>query len=214
MREGRLALVGEGGGAFHRLSVEPLEAYRVEFETSRFATFEEHIASFRATTAEIRADAFGADAALATVESLYAETATEIEAAMAPGNAAGRQRLFDRWAGSLALPLRRHVDALEVDRFVSDGATALFLLESPEPLAFDSEVTVALRSGAGVPVRVVADGSCTRALLVPVSVGGAAAEPVPAGACELTFTLDRVRYRADAPDESSNYRATASIGVP
>jgi hypothetical protein len=215
VRAGRLALVGEGGGAFHRLSVEPLEAYRVEFETSRFATFEEHIASFRATTAEIRADAFGADAALATVESLYAETATEIDAALAPGNAAGRQRLFDRWAGSLALPLRRHVDALEVDRFVSDGATALFLLESPEPLAFDSEVTVALRSGgADVPVRVVADGSCTRALLLPVSAGGGAAQPVPGGACELTFTLDRVRYRAEAPDDASNYRATASIVVP
>ena len=43
VREGRLALVAHDGGAFSNLVVESLDAYRFEFQSSRFINFEEHI---------------------------------------------------------------------------------------------------------------------------------------------------------------------------
>lgn len=215
VREGRLGLVTIGSCSVGRLSVEPIEAYRFEFVASRFATFEDHIASFRGVAATIPADAFGPGTSSSTVAALVAETAPDIETANVSGDASVRQRLFDRWTSTLSLPLRRRVEYLEVDRFVGANGTELFVIESPEPLGFTSDVTLTLRCGGiEVAVWVISDAARMRALVIPVSSSGTESAPIAAGDCELTFSLDRSRYRVEAPDTSSNYRATTTIVIP
>lgn len=153
LREGRLALVAQDGGAFSRLVVEPLDAYRFQFLSSRFINFEEHIGSFGGEVTPIPVDAAGSGAATETVASLLTATATEIAAVMAAGaDPEQRQRLFDRWVRGLALPLRRRMTGLELSRLVSDGNTELFLLESPEPLPFSEDVSLALKKRAVIPL--------------------------------------------------------------
>jgi hypothetical protein len=143
IREGKLALVADGAGAFHTLVVEPLDAYRFEFQASRYVDFPAHIGSFGGEMAELDADASGL--ATETAASLLAAMGTEIQAVMAPGgDAEARQRLFDRWTTGLALPLRGRTSALQLTRLVRAGRTDLLLLESPEPLPFSRDVRVEL----------------------------------------------------------------------
>lgn len=143
IREGKLALVADGGGKFHNLVVEPLDAYRFQFQASRFVDFPTHIASFRGKMDELPADTSGL--ATATAATLLADTGAEIADLMRPGaDSEARQRLFDRWTTGLALPLRKRTTALEVTRVVSVGQTELLLLESPEPLPFSVDVRVEL----------------------------------------------------------------------
>jgi uncharacterized protein (DUF58 family) len=61
------------------------------------------------------------------------------------------------------------------------------------------------------PVRVLTNGGETQALIVPVTAAGTTLAPLAAGAYRFEFTLDRARFRAQAPDDTSNYRAEALI---
>ncbi len=150
VREGRLALVADGGGVFESLIVEPLDAYRLEFGSSRFTSFEEHIGSFGGETTLIPQRAMQpAGPASATVASLLAATGPQIAGVMGKdSDPERRQRLFDQWAAGLVLPLRQDPKALaglELSRLVrDDGQTELFVLESPEPLPLSQDVTLVL----------------------------------------------------------------------
>jgi len=145
VREGWLALVAQDGGAFTSLVVESLDAYRFDFQSSRYINFEEHIGSFGGEVTAIPADAAGPGATTNTVASLLTTTASEISTVMDSGaDPEERQRLFDRWVGGLALPLRHHIKKMELSRLIKAGGIELLLLESPEPLPFSEDVTLTL----------------------------------------------------------------------
>lgn len=147
VRDGRLALVADGAGTVARLVVEPLDAYRFEFQASQFADFPAHISSGPSEPGELRLDASGL--ATETAASLLAATAADIDRLMAAGaDPEERQRLFDRWTAGLALPLRTRTTRVELTRLVSADHTEALLLETPEPLPFGADVDVALRKRA------------------------------------------------------------------
>ena len=153
LREGRLSLVAVRGGRFGSLTVEGVDAYRFEFQSSRFTNFEAHIGSFDGEAAEIAADSMGAGAATATVSLLLSATAPQVIEVMKPNSdPEERQRLFDRWVRDLAIPLRPEVTRVELSRSSNaSGAAQLFLLESPEPLPFTLDVSVELKKRFVVP---------------------------------------------------------------
>ena len=248
LREGRLALVAQNGGAFHSLRVEALDAYRFQFQSSRFATFEKHIGSFNG-----RVDSLPVEPNIAD---LLSETSAQIDAVMAPGaDPLARQALFDRWVTSLALPLRREPAALHINRVISNDHTDLLVLEGPEPLPFSDDVSLAVKHEEPAPppppngclnaifdlllprralpapapplsptppaqmiwvesnTRILTNASETVALVIPVGGSPSQLAPLPSREYSLEFALDRVRYRAQVPDQDSNYRASATLTV-
>lgn len=219
IREGRLALVSRGGGRFTRLHAGGLDAWRFHCQTSRYDDFPAHIESWDQVLGVLRPGSAGD--ATATVADLLTRTAASVPGVMHErADAEKRQRLFEVWTTSLALPLREAPSILSLTRWVENGATSLILLESDEPLPFSRDVTVALSKRsqipspfpfgpifiwAPVPALVLTNGDETKALIVPT--GG----PLTAGNHRLTFQIDRRRWRVAVPDAVSNYRATATL---
>jgi hypothetical protein len=200
---GRLALAVRGAGRVLELRVEPLDVYRFEFLTSRYADFASHVATFPGRIAELPS------AAPATSSLAELLAATPLHELMARGSdPQRRQGAFDRWAAALGVTLRRDVHRLELSRRGAPAGTELLLLESPEPLPLSEDVAlelVRLESGGvrtPVPLAVLTDGAESRALLVPLSGNG---EPgvLAAGDYEITWTIARDRYRAAAVDADS-----------
>jgi len=215
LRAGRAALVAGSAARFADLRVEALDAYRFEFDASRYADFAEHIASFAGPAPAVVASPGAGGASLAA---LLADP--RLADATRPGaDPLLRQRLFDDWIAALALPLRRQVDRLEISRRETAGATTdLLVIESPEPLPFGDDITATLsRVGtppSPVPFVVLCDGDQTRALIVPtVTATSHTPQPLAPGAFQLALTLDRVRWRAGAPDATTNLRATATVAL-
>jgi hypothetical protein len=64
-----------------------------------------------------------------------------------------------------------------------------------------------------VPVRMLSNGDETRALVIPVGMSPGAHVPLAAGAYELTFAIDRARWRSAAPDDATNYRAAMTLAI-
>jgi hypothetical protein len=64
-----------------------------------------------------------------------------------------------------------------------------------------------------VPVRILSNGDERRALVVPVGMSPGAHVPFAAGAYELTFAIDRARWRSAAVDDATNYRASATLAL-
>jgi len=60
------------------------------------------------------------------------------------------------------------------------------------------------------PMLVLTNGDETRGLMLPVNAAGAAIA-LPGGRYRFNFAVDRPRWRAAAPDATSNYRAQATI---
>ena len=148
-REGRLALVAQGGGSFQDLAVEPLDAYRFYFHSSRYNSFEEHIASFGGGNFGLGVLSFaalGQDDPTA-VATLLSETRPQIEMLMAAdADLELRQRLFDLWLQTLLIPVAEEAKRLSLSRIVDDtDRTHLLLLESPEPLPFSRDVSLMLK---------------------------------------------------------------------
>jgi hypothetical protein len=140
LRNGRLALVSDGPGTFTALHVDAIEAYRFQAVTSRYATFEDHLATWDRRVQPLPVDTSG-------VDGLLAATGADIGAAMASGDSQRRQRAFDRWTSALALPLQRRVERVHLS-----GDARLLLLESPEPLSFHRDVRLAVtRTVTGFP---------------------------------------------------------------
>jgi hypothetical protein len=143
LREGRLALFGEGEAMFASLKVHGLDIFRFPFTTSRFISFAEHVGSFAGTVAVARPNDLGAGSTTATVDDLWTTTQAEIAAAMQPdAGATARQDLFDRWIADLGLAVRQDVQKLALTRFVQTAQAELILLESPEPIDFTKDVSL------------------------------------------------------------------------
>lgn len=152
LREGRLALVGAGPAAFRALKVEGLDLYAFSFATSRYRGFGDHVRSCDGQLRALAPDAMGPGSTTETVASLWAAMSAEVTAAMRPeAPAAARQTLFRRWAEGLGLALAQEVEHVQVSRLTTGAATQGFLLETPEPLDFTEEVTVALEQQVRVP---------------------------------------------------------------
>jgi hypothetical protein len=143
LRSGRLALVSDGPGTFGALTVDAIEAYQFQATTSRYSSFEEHLACWDQRVHTLPIDTAGAAA-------LLASTAADIHTAMASGDSQVRQRIFDRWTSQLALPLQSQPPCVQLA-----GDARLLLLESPEPLPFSRDVQLAVtRTLTGFPVDV------------------------------------------------------------
>jgi hypothetical protein len=142
VRQGRLAVVSRGGGRVLGLGVEPLDGYRVTFESSIFDDFPAHVGSFDGTV--IAGGPGDGGPVVTTPAALLTATASAIDAAMA-GTANDRDALFTRWIRELAIPVRTEVDRLHIGRIVSATATDLFLVEGPEPLPLGRDVTLTVR---------------------------------------------------------------------
>lgn len=141
LREGRLALLAEGQVTFHTLQVEGIALYTYPFTSSRFLSFAQHIQSFSGTIDRLSGDTMGAAAVAAPVGTLVSDTRSLIQAA---ATAPERQALFERWQEALHIPLKDELERLELSRYEAGGQTAFLLLESPEPLDFAKEVSLAL----------------------------------------------------------------------
>ena len=212
LRGGRAALVAEGTAPrFHELRVEPAEAYRFDFRTSRYRDFAEHIRSFPGKAAKLPQ----AGAGTATIASLLAaEPPGEVMNLSA--DPLRRQRRFDTWVGGLAIPLRNAVERVEVTWRPSAGGADLLLLESPEPISLAEDVTAVLESLlAGdvivqIPVTALSDWSQNRALLLPLDSNGAPAE-LASGTYRLRFNMDRQRFRSLSPDPAARVQGEGTI---
>ena len=166
-----LALVSNGPGSFAALHVDAIEAYRFQVGTSRFATFDEHLATWDRTVHQLPVETSG-------VAALLTATSAEIGAAMASGDSQLRQRVFDRWTSELALPLQQRLSHVQLS-----GDARLLLLESPEPLPFSRDVRLtATRTVTGFP-------------------GGHPALPRPWLALASSIEFTRAGVRAEVPAE-------------
>jgi hypothetical protein len=107
------------------------------------------------------------------------------------------------------VPIAHQVDAADV-AVRPDPGTAVFVDANGEIVGWPFPVHPG--HWQELPVRVLSDGDETRAILIPTDASGQAAA-LPARRYRLQFAIDRARWRADAPDATSSYRATADIYV-
>ncbi len=152
-REGRVALVASGAAEFRNLRLAGVPIYAFPFRTSRYRSFQEHVLSWPGRIDDVQPDALGPGTTTGTVATLWAATQADITAAMQPdAPAASRDAVFGRWLKELGLALKDEVPAFEVSRYVVNALTAAFLLESPEPLDFTTEVTAKLERQINIVV--------------------------------------------------------------
>jgi hypothetical protein len=96
VREGRAALVADGAAVYSALLVESLDMYRVEFATSRYLSFADHVAQRDPTIYVHANDAMGTTPASTPSAVLVARSA-DIAAAMTPAaDPQQRQQLFSQ----------------------------------------------------------------------------------------------------------------------
>jgi hypothetical protein len=163
LRSGRLCLVADGPASFPTLTVHGLDMYRFPVAVSRYRSFAEHVDSWDGHLADLVPDALGAGTTTSDVAGLWAMTAADIAAVMAPdAPPEERQRIFGRWVDGLALGLSGEVEELRISRWVDGARTHLLLIESPEPLDFTEEIAVGVTRrqvvGPFPPVRPDGDG--------------------------------------------------------
>jgi hypothetical protein len=143
IREGRVALVASGPAAFFAVSVDSLDLYRFDFSTSRYQSFTEHVQSWDGALLEMAEGAAGVSSA--AISDLFTTDAPAIAAAMQiASDPQVRQSLFQKWVTALALPLRQKPVALGLSRWTSSTGTQAIVIESPEPISFVREVSIAL----------------------------------------------------------------------
>jgi len=140
-REGRLALLAEGAASFASLRVDGLDAWRAEFDISRFDDFATHVGSFGGTVR--RLPAIGTPAA----------TVAEL---------AGRGAPFSEWVAALGIALQQDLETLDIGLH----ASGVLVIESPEPFGGDLRITLR-QGGSDLPARLVADAHGVAFLLVP-----------------------------------------------
>ncbi|MBL8701479.1 MAG: hypothetical protein JNK67_24080 [Alphaproteobacteria bacterium] len=157
-RVGQSALVVRGDGRVASLDVDPIDGYRLVFRSSRYDDFPAQIAGAGGVVETRAADAFAPPSA--SVGALLARTRGDIAAAMRPdAPAEARERIFETWTSERALLFRQAPEALSLARLVEGGATAMFALEGPEPLAFSRDValTIARRTVTGPVLPALGD---------------------------------------------------------
>jgi hypothetical protein len=161
VREGRVALVGDGNAVFSRLLVDSLDMYAVEFATSRYLSFADHVAGRDPVVHAQDASAMGA--APATTPGQFVSTrAADVAGAMSAGaDPQRRHRLFGELLSGVGLALLQRCDQLTVTRLTDASGTTALLLESPEPISVLHDVAVRLlrRTWRFVPPWHRPDGS-------------------------------------------------------
>lgn len=210
LREGKVALVSTGGGRLHELLVEPVDAYELVVQTSRYADFPAHIGSFSGTA--------GDQPLARPAGTLLPGRNQERSRVMVPeADPEERQRVFESWARELGAALRERPQRLELTRLTSADGTEALLLESPEPLPFSDDVSLQLEGEQSdgtvttYELRILTDGSETHALVIPVDESTGEPVPLPAAEYRLLFAMDRVRFRSAVPDPLSRYQAQATL---
>jgi len=144
VREGRAALVAAGPARFDSLLVDALDMYQVAFRTSRYQSFSEHVSLHDDHVAAHDANAMGAPPA-ATANQLLTASGAAIAGAMAvAADPQAREALFAKTISDLGLPQLERCDRLTFTRLVDGSLTTALLLESPEPISFLHDVTLAL----------------------------------------------------------------------
>lgn len=139
-REGRVAVVAGGGARVTRLVVEPVTAYAFDVATSQWRTFEDHIAAY----ADRRPLALPVTAT--ELSGWLSSTWDDIAAVMTP--AADPQRratVFRAAQETLGIPTVEEPTQPTATRLQVDGASAMILLESPEPLPLSHDVTITMQ---------------------------------------------------------------------
>lgn len=144
VREGRAALVADGAAVFSALLVESLDLYRVEFVTSRYRSFADHVAARDPVTYEHASDAMGA-APASTPWAVLAAQGAAIAATMTPAaDPQQRQQLFAQVLSDIGLPNLDRCEKLTFTRLTDDTGTTALLIDSPEPVSFLHDTTVTL----------------------------------------------------------------------
>jgi hypothetical protein len=166
VREGRVALVGTTGARVASVQVDGLDLYYANFTASRYISFADHVAAREPVVAALAAGAMGTAPALTPAGALAAHGA-EIATAMTPAaDPQARQELFARVASEVGAPLLARCDRLTLTRLTDagGGSTGALLMESPEPLSFVHDVTLALaqRTWKRVPWWTLDPGVDTR----------------------------------------------------
>jgi hypothetical protein len=64
-----------------------------------------------------------------------------------------------------------------------------------------------------VATRILSNGDERRALLIPLGGSFTSHAPLGSGTYRLVFSVDRPRWRAAVPDDTTNYRASETIAV-
>jgi hypothetical protein len=208
---GRLALAARGDGQILELRVNPIDAYRFEFRTSRYVDFKAHIASWPGKLDELP------DMAPPTSTLTQLLATTVLPDIMSRGaDVQRRQSVFDRWTAALAIALRRDVGGLGVSVRRAGAGAELLLIESPEPLRISDDVSLQMIrvDGGGattqIPLAILTDGVEQRALLVPLSASG---EPVvlSQGSFEIAWSIQRDRFRGATGDADSRFAQQATM---
>jgi hypothetical protein len=138
-REGRVAVVGGTGARVSRLAVEPVQAYVIDVMTSRWRTFEAHVAAYR-DGASLELAATGAEFA-----AWLASEWDAIAAAMAPdADPRTRGTVFRSAIETLGIAAAETPRDPVLTRLVAGGASVALLLEGPESLPFSVDVTATL----------------------------------------------------------------------
>lgn len=184
-RAGRLAFVADGAAEFAFLQVAGVPIFAFPFTTSRYRSFREHVLSWPGTLDTLAPDALGPGTTTGTVAGLWTATQADVTAAMqADGTPAARDAVFGRWVRDLGVPLKDEVGRVEISRFVVGGQTACFLLESPEPIDFTTEVTLLLE----------------KRVATSTGTGGVVRPPVLEGLRDWLHAVDRPPPRVPEPD--------------
>jgi hypothetical protein len=139
-REGRVALVGGPAARVTNLYVEPVEAYTIDVLTSRWRTFESHVAAYR------DAEPFTIGATGAELAAWLTAEWDRIAAAMAPdADPRTRSTVFRTALESLGIAALETPRDPVLTRLLAGGASVAILLEGPEPLPFSADVTATLQ---------------------------------------------------------------------
>ncbi len=139
-REGRVAVVGGAGVRVARLSVEPVEAYAIDALTSRWRSFDAHVAAYR-DAAPLAIGASGAEFA-----AWLAAEWDRIAAAMAPdADPRTRGTVFRTALETLGIAAVENPRDPVLTRLHAGTTSVALLLEGPEPLPFSRDVKATLQ---------------------------------------------------------------------
>jgi hypothetical protein len=145
VREGRAALVADGPAVFSALLLDSLDLYRVDFVTSRYLSFADHVAQRDPTLYAHPSDAMGAVQALTPTAVLAAQSAAITSAMTAAADPQQREQLFSRVLSDVGLARLHRCDRLTLTRLTDATGTTALLLESPEPISFLHDTALTLR---------------------------------------------------------------------
>lgn len=210
VRAGRVALLASGTVRFETLAVNGLDAFRFEFTASRYPDFIAHVRSWIG-----RVNALPALAPVTRTPGDLVAALIGSSPSADSSDAIDRQQQFDEWVAALAMPLTAHVDRVEISARTTATGAELLLIESPEPLPINRDVTFTLFEVDGngneteVATAALLDGALCRAVIVPYTQSPLGARLLASGNYRAQFTINRPRFRGASADD--RFRQDLSI---